>query len=84
MLKLERTLKSHLVQPPALNMDTHSSIRCSEPIQPDFGCLQGWGTITILGSLCQCLTALTVENFFLKSNLNLLFYSFKLFPLVLS
>ena len=37
-----------------------------------------------LGSLCQCLTALWVKNFFLTSNLNLPSFSLKPFPLVLS
>jgi len=40
---LERALENHLVPLPAMNRDTHSSSRCSEPIQPDLGCLQGWG-----------------------------------------
>ena len=67
---MDGTLKCHLVQPPAMNRDTHSSISCSEPVQPDLGCLQGWGTHSSLGSLCQCLTTLTVKNFFLTSSLN--------------
>ena len=29
---------------PALNRDTHSSISAQRLIQPDLGCLQGWGT----------------------------------------
>ena len=42
------------------------------------------GASTIpLGNLLQCLTAFTVKNFFLVSSLNLLSFSFKLFPLVL-
>jgi len=48
--------------------------QCSEPIQPDLGCLQGWGTTTSLGNLCQCLTALSVQNLFLISSLNLPLY----------
>ena len=30
--------------PPAMNRDTQSSISVQSPIQPDLGCLQGWGT----------------------------------------
>ena len=37
--ELEGTLKGHLVPFPAMNRDTHSSISCSEPLQPDLGCL---------------------------------------------
>ena len=37
-----------------------------------------------LGNLCQCLTTLTVKNFFLISNLILPFFLGKPFPLVLS
>jgi len=42
---LERTFEGHLVPLLAMNRDTHSSIRCSEPRPPDlgFGCLQRWG-----------------------------------------
>ena len=32
--------------------------QCSEPLQPELGCLQGWGTTTSLGNLCRCLTTL--------------------------
>ena len=38
-----------LSNPSAMNRDTHSSIRCSEPIQPHLGCLQGWGTHHLSG-----------------------------------
>ena len=31
LFELEGTLKGHLVQPPAMNRDTYSPIRCSEP-----------------------------------------------------
>jgi len=40
--KLKETSKGHLV-PLCNKQGHHSSIRCSEPIQPDPGCLQGWG-----------------------------------------
>jgi len=41
---LEGTRKGHQPNPPAMNRDTHSSIRCSEPHPPDFQCFQGQGT----------------------------------------
>jgi len=37
LFELEGTLRGHLVQLCAMNRDTNSSIRCSEPIQPDLG-----------------------------------------------
>jgi len=40
--ELEGICKGHLVQTPAVNRETHSFIRCSEPTQPDLGCPQGW------------------------------------------
>jgi len=82
LFELEGTLKDHLIPLPAVHRDTHSSLRCSEPVQPDLGCLQGWGTATYLGNLCQCLTTLIVKNVFLRSNLNLLSFGLKPFPLV--
>jgi len=48
----EGTLKGHLFLLPAVHGDTHSSIGAQSPIQPDWGCLQGWGTTTSLGKLC--------------------------------
>ena len=39
---------------------------------------------TNLGNLCQCLITLIVKNFFLISNLNLLYFSLRPFPLILS
>ena len=41
---------------------------CSDLVQPDLECLQGWASITDLGNMFQCFTTL---NFFLISNLNL-------------
>ena len=35
LFELEGTSKSQLVQLPTMNRDTYSSVRCSEPIQPD-------------------------------------------------
>ena len=46
---LEGTLKGHLVQLPAMNRGTFSSIRCSEPLQTDLEYLQGWGTHHLSG-----------------------------------
>ena len=40
-------------------------------------------SVITLGNLFQCLTTLTVKDFFLISNLNLPSLSFKPFPLVL-
>ena len=54
------------------------------PIQPGLECLQGGAAETSLGNLFQCLTALTVKNFFLISSLNLRSSSLKPFLLVLS
>ena len=48
----ELTLKGHLVSLPAVHRDIHSSISAQNPIQPDLGCLQEWGT-TSLGNLCS-------------------------------
>ena len=42
---------------PAVNRVTCSSIRCSEPLQPDLGRLQGGGSTTV-GNLCHCFTTL--------------------------
>lgn len=51
-------------------------------IQPGLEHCQGHGTSTISPeTLFQCLTTLTVLNFFLISNLNLLSFSWKPFPL---
>jgi len=80
--ELEGILEGHPVQPPAVHRDTHSSISAHSPVQPELGCLQGWGTTT---SLCNlCLTALMVKNFFNISSLNHLSFSLKPFPFVLS
>ena len=82
--KLEGNPKGHVIPLPAANRDTYSSIRCSEPLQPDRGCLQGQGSTTSLRNLFQHLTTMTVKTFFLISNLNLPSFSLKPLPLVLS
>ena len=48
--ELEGTSKGRLVPLCALSRDTHSSISAQSPIQPDCGCVQGWGTATSLGN----------------------------------
>jgi len=54
--ELVETLKGHQVQPPC-NAQGHPQLhQCSEPLQPALGCLEGWGSTSSLGSLCQCLT----------------------------
>jgi len=81
--ELEGTLKGCLVQLPCTEQGRPQLHQCSEPIQPDLGCLQGWGTTTFLVSLCHCLTALTVKknkNLSLISNLNLPSFSLKPLP----
>jgi len=84
VLGWKRPLKAIVVQLPAMNRDAPSSISAHSPVQPNLQCLQGRGTTTSLGNLHQCLTALSVKNFFLIFNLNLSAFSSKPFPLVLS
>jgi len=40
-LRWKGPLRAIWSRSPAMNGDAHNSIRCSEPIQPDFGCLRG-------------------------------------------
>ena len=57
--ELEGTLKGPSdPPPPALNRDTHSSIRCSGPIQPNLGCLKGQGHPPPLWTACTSLPLL--------------------------
>ena len=80
----EGIFKAQLSQTPC-NEQGHPQLhQCSQPLQTDLGCLQGWGTTTFLGNLCQCFTALSMKTFVLISSLNLLSSTLKLFPLVLS
>ena len=51
--ELEGNPKGHVVPLPAANRDTYSSIRCSEPLQPDLGCLQGRGHPLPLWATCD-------------------------------
>lgn len=79
---LEGSSECCLIPLPALSRFTHSSISAQSPVQPDHGCVQGWGTSTFLG--LQCLTSVSVNNFFLIPSINLPSLSLKPFPLVLS
>ena len=84
-LGLEGTFKIIWFQPPCyrqghlpLDQAAHS------PIQPSLDCLQGMVIHTLSCNLFQCLTTLTVKNFFLSSiHLNLPSSSLKPFPLLL-
>ena len=85
MLELEETLKSHLAQLPC---DEQGRLQLGQgaqnQVQPDLECLQGQGTTTFLGKLCQCLITLIVKVFFLTFSLNLPSFSLKPFSFVLS
>lgn len=71
--------------PCAVYRDAHSPIRYSEPIQSDFGWLQGYPPTASLGSLCQGFTNFILKNFLLTPSLNLSFFlSLEPFILVLS
>ena len=69
-IELEGTPRGHPVQPPAVHRDTHSSISAHSPVQPDLGCLQGWGTTTSPGNLCHCLTTIIITTFFLITQIS--------------
>lgn len=71
-------------QPPAMSRDAHSSIRCSEPHPLTSGICREGAATAFLGSLCDCLTALIIKDFFLISSLNVPRSGSKPFPLVLS
>ena len=58
--------------------------QCSQPIQPDLGCLQEWGTTTLSATCANASTTLIIINLFLISNVNLRRFSLKPFPPVLS
>ena len=53
------------------------------PIQPGLEHLQGWGIHSLSEQLFQHLTTLIVKNLPLTSNVNLLSFNLKPFPLVL-
>lgn len=56
---------------------------CSKPCLTQPWTLPGMRHTAFLGHLCYFLTTLTVNNFFLLSNLNLFSFSLSPFPLVL-
>lgn len=82
--ELEGTLNDYLMQLPC-NAHGHPQLhKVLRAPSPDPGYLQGRGITAFLGSLCDCLTALIIKDFFLISNLNVLRSGSKPFPLVLS
>ena len=68
----ERTLKGHLIQCPC-NEEGHPWLDqvLRAPSSLTFNVSKDKASTTTLGNLLQCLTTLTVKNFFLISNLNL-------------
>jgi len=84
-LALEGTSESHLVHFPCNDQGHHSLIRLPKALSRlALNVSRGGASTTSLGNLFQCLTTLTVEDFFLMSNLNLPFLPLKPFPLILS
>ena len=83
--ELEETFKGHLVQLPC---SEQGHLRLSQVLRaPSSLALKvsrDGASATSLGNLCQCLTTLIVKYFFHISNLHLLSFSLKPFPLVLS
>lgn len=85
--ELEGALKGYPVQLPCSDWGQLQVDQVAQSaILLDLECLQGQGpSITTLGKLLQYLTTLTViKNLFLVSNLYLLSFSLKLFPVILS
>ncbi|KAK4819077.1 hypothetical protein QYF61_025310 [Mycteria americana] len=78
ILKLKYRLQLEATNPGNLPLEQVAQ----SPIQPGLEHFQGWGITAALGNLLQCLTTLTVKNFFLVSNLNLPSFSLKPSPLV--
>ena len=78
-------LKSPGSNPSAVGRDTsHQTRLLKAPSSLALNASRKGAFTTSLGNLFQCLTTLTVKNFFLTSSLNLPFSSLKPFPLVLS
>ena len=73
------TSEGCLVQLPCKEQEHHSWIRLLRALKVS----RDGASTTSLGNLFQCLTALTVKDFFLVSNLNQPYLSLKSFPLVL-
>ena len=68
-----------------MNRDIYSSIRlCRALCTLTLSVSKHGASTTSLGNLSYCLISLIVKSFFLISNLNLLSFSLKPFPLVLS
>ena len=85
LLELEGNFKGHLVQLPCNeqgHLQLHQVLRA--PSSLTLSVSRNGASTTSLGNLCQCLTTLTVKNFYLISNLNLPSLSLEPFLLVLS
>ena len=66
---LEGTSKSIRLQPPCHGQGCHPAAQAAQGfIQPRLECLQGWGTHSFSGQLCQCLTHFWIDKFLLTSN----------------
>lgn len=79
-----RDIKDHRAPKPRLWAGTLPLDQVAQrPIHPGLEHYQDWG-IHFTGQLVLCLSNLTVKNYFLISNLNLLSFRLKPFPIVLS
>ena len=83
---MEGTFKDHLVQHPPCCGQGHLSLdqAAQSSIQPVLEHFRGGTPTTSLDNLSQCLTTLIIKHFLLMSNVNLLSFSLKPLPLVLS
>ena len=83
--ELDGTLKGHLIQP-SCNEQGHLQLDQVLRAQSSLtaSVTRNGSSTTSLGSLCQCLTTLSVKNISLISSLNLSSFTWKPFPLVLS
>ena len=80
----EETFKVIQFQLPAIGRDTsHQTRLLTAPSSLALNTSWEETSTTLLGNLFQCLTTLTVKNFFLISSLNLPASSLKPFPLIL-
>ena len=83
MLWVGRDLSDRLVPTPAVGRDTSQQTRLlTAPSSLALSASREGASPASLGNLCQCLTTLTVKNFFLISCLNLTSSSLKPFPLL--
>jgi len=66
---LEGTFKGHLAQPPCSEQGHLQPDHVAQsPVQPDLRPFSRHGaSTTSLGNLCQCVTTLIINNFFLLS-----------------